>query len=49
MNNAAIAPKGTSWSALDNWHKVFDVNLFGYVLRTCHDRHIHGPFLTRAG
>ncbi|KAI0354789.1 NAD-P-binding protein [Trametes cingulata] len=31
MNNAAIAPKGTSWEALDNWRKVFDVNLFGVL------------------
>ncbi|KAI0694837.1 NAD(P)-binding protein [Earliella scabrosa] len=31
MNNAAIAPKGTSWTGLDNWHKVFDVNLFGVL------------------
>lgn len=31
MNNAAIAPKGTSWVGLENWHKVFDVNLFGVL------------------
>ncbi|RDX48899.1 NAD(P)-binding protein [Lentinus brumalis] len=31
MNNAAIAPKGTSWDGLDNWHKVFNVNLFGVL------------------
>lgn len=29
MNNAAIGAKGTSWDGLENWHKVFDVNLFG--------------------
>jgi NAD(P)-dependent dehydrogenase (short-subunit alcohol dehydrogenase family) len=29
MNNAGIACKGTSWEGLDNWHKVFDVNVFG--------------------
>ena len=32
MNNAAIAPKGTSWEGIDNWRKVFDVNLFGCAL-----------------
>ena len=31
MNNAAIGAKGTSWDGLENWHKVFDVNLFGCV------------------
>ncbi|KAI0652998.1 NAD-P-binding protein [Cubamyces menziesii] len=31
MNNAAIAPKGTSWEGIDNWRKVFDVNLFGVL------------------
>lgn len=31
MNNAAIAPKGTSWQGLENWHKVFNVNVFGCV------------------
>jgi NAD(P)-dependent dehydrogenase (short-subunit alcohol dehydrogenase family) len=31
MNNAGIGPKGTSWGGLDNWHKVFDVNVFGWV------------------
>lgn len=32
MNNAAIGgPTGTSWSGIDNWHKMFDVNLFGCV------------------
>lgn len=32
MNNAGIGPRGTSWEGLDNWHKVFEVNVFGYVL-----------------
>ncbi|KAH9850199.1 NAD-P-binding protein [Lenzites betulinus] len=31
MNNAAIAPVGKSWDGIDNWHKVFDVNLFGVL------------------
>ncbi|KAG7088764.1 hypothetical protein E1B28_012730 [Marasmius oreades] len=31
MNNAGIGPKGTSWDGLDNWKKVFDVNVFGIV------------------
>lgn len=32
MNNAGIiGAKGTSWDGLDNWKKIFDVNLFGYV------------------
>ncbi|EIW52378.1 NAD-P-binding protein [Trametes versicolor FP-101664 SS1] len=32
MNNAAVGePKGTSWSGIDNWHKMFDVNLFGVL------------------
>jgi len=31
MNNAGIGPKGTSWEGLDNWHKIFDVNVFGVV------------------
>ncbi|PPQ85001.1 hypothetical protein CVT25_010500, partial [Psilocybe cyanescens] len=31
MNNAGIGPKGTSWEGIDNWHKIFDVNLFGVV------------------
>ncbi|RPD56097.1 NAD(P)-binding protein [Lentinus tigrinus ALCF2SS1-6] len=31
MNNAAIAPKGTSWGGLENWQKVFNVNLFGVL------------------
>jgi len=29
MNNAGIGNKGTSWDGMDNWHKVFDVNVFG--------------------
>jgi len=31
MNNAGIGAKGTSWDGLDNWHKIFNVNLFGIV------------------
>ena len=31
MNNAGIAPKGTSWGGIENWKNVFDVNLFGCV------------------
>ena len=31
LNNAGIGLKGTSWDGLDNWHKIFDVNLFGCV------------------
>jgi len=31
MNNAGIGIKGTSWDGLDNWHRIFDVNLFGIV------------------
>ncbi|KAK7054375.1 hypothetical protein VNI00_003569 [Paramarasmius palmivorus] len=31
MNNAGIAPKGTSWDGIENWKKVFDVNVFGIV------------------
>ncbi|OBZ71320.1 hypothetical protein A0H81_08509 [Grifola frondosa] len=31
MNNAGIGPKGTSWEGLDQWHQVFDVNVFGIV------------------
>ncbi|KAI0952941.1 hypothetical protein AcW1_007291 [Taiwanofungus camphoratus] len=31
MNNAGIGPRGTSWEGLDNWHKVFEVNVFGVV------------------
>ena len=29
INNAGVAPKGTSWSGIDNWRKAFDVNVFG--------------------
>uniref|UniRef100_A0A8H8CF24 NAD(P)-binding protein n=1 Tax=Psilocybe cubensis TaxID=181762 RepID=A0A8H8CF24_PSICU len=29
MNNAGIGLKGTSWEGLDNWHKIFEVNVFG--------------------
>ncbi|KAF8349408.1 hypothetical protein F5887DRAFT_946004 [Amanita rubescens] len=31
LNNAGIAPKGDSWRGLDNWHKIFDVNIFGVI------------------
>ncbi|KAI0754559.1 NAD(P)-binding protein [Daedaleopsis nitida] len=31
MNNAAIGIKGSSWTGLDSWHKIFDVNLFGVL------------------
>jgi len=31
MNNAAIGTRGTSWEGLDNWKKVFDVNVFGVL------------------
>ncbi|KAK1227337.1 hypothetical protein PQX77_009659 [Marasmius sp. AFHP31] len=31
MNNAGIGAKGTSWDGLDNWKKVFDINVFGVV------------------
>ncbi|KAL1756068.1 hypothetical protein FB107DRAFT_261540 [Schizophyllum commune] len=31
INNAGVAPKGTSWSGIDNWRKAFDVNVFGIV------------------
>jgi len=31
MNNAGVGDKGTSWEGLDNWHKVFNVNVFGLV------------------
>ena len=32
LNNAAIPLKGASWGGVENWRKIFDVNLFGYVL-----------------
>ncbi|PPQ92913.1 hypothetical protein CVT25_009178, partial [Psilocybe cyanescens] len=31
MNNAGIGPRGTSWEGIDDWHKIFDVNLFGML------------------
>ncbi|GLB38181.1 putative short-chain dehydrogenases reductases (SDR) family protein [Lyophyllum shimeji] len=31
MNNAGIGIKGTSWEGLENWHKIFNVNVFGVV------------------
>ncbi|KAI0088531.1 NAD(P)-binding protein [Irpex rosettiformis] len=31
VNNAGIGPIGKSWEGLDNWHKVFDVNVFGVL------------------
>lgn len=39
MNNAGVGglngEKGTSWKGLNSWHKVFEVNLFGYVFNIC--------------
>ena len=29
MNNAGVGDVGTSWNGIENWRKVFDVNLFG--------------------
>lgn len=31
MNNAGIGARGTSWDGMENWKKIFDVNLFGVV------------------
>ncbi|KAK7689848.1 hypothetical protein QCA50_006487 [Cerrena zonata] len=31
MNNAGIGLRGTSWNGLDDWHKLFSVNLFGIL------------------
>ncbi|KAJ8523206.1 hypothetical protein ONZ45_g309 [Pleurotus djamor] len=31
MNNAGVGDRGTSWDGIENWRKVFDVNLFGIV------------------
>ncbi|EGN98190.1 hypothetical protein SERLA73DRAFT_138517 [Serpula lacrymans var. lacrymans S7.3] len=31
LNNAGIGPESTSWTGLDNWRKIFDVNVFGVV------------------
>lgn len=31
MNNAAIGPVGKSWEGLDNWHKIFSINVMGAV------------------
>ncbi|KAL5524224.1 hypothetical protein ACEPAF_9364 [Sanghuangporus sanghuang] len=31
LNNAGVGLRGSSWSGLDNWKKIFDVNLFGIV------------------
>jgi len=31
MNNAAIGPDSKSWEMLDNWTKIFDVNVFGVI------------------
>ncbi|THH02641.1 hypothetical protein EW026_g240 [Hermanssonia centrifuga] len=31
MNNAGVGARGTSWSGLDAWHKIMNVNLFGIV------------------
>lgn len=38
MNNAGVGAKGTSWSGLQGWHDVFDVNLFGLVRFTIYNR-----------
>jgi NAD(P)-dependent dehydrogenase (short-subunit alcohol dehydrogenase family) len=32
MNNAGIAENGNSWDGIENWKKVFDANLFGWVI-----------------
>jgi len=31
MNNAGVGIKGTSWEGIDNWKKIFDINVFGIV------------------
>ncbi|EAU85733.2 hypothetical protein CC1G_12449 [Coprinopsis cinerea okayama7 len=31
LNNAGIAAKGTSWDGMENWKKIFDVNVFGVI------------------
>ncbi|TEB24205.1 NAD(P)-binding protein, partial [Coprinellus micaceus] len=31
LNNAGIAPKGASWEGIENWNKVFEVNVFGVL------------------
>ncbi|EKM49773.1 uncharacterized protein PHACADRAFT_106145 [Phanerochaete carnosa HHB-10118-sp] len=31
MNNAGIGLRGTSWEGLENWQKIFEVNVFGIV------------------
>lgn len=31
LNNAGIAPPGKSWEGIDNWHKLFNVNVFGVL------------------
>ena len=31
LNNAGIGLRGTSWNGLENWKKIFDVNIYGYV------------------
>ncbi|XP_006462466.1 hypothetical protein AGABI2DRAFT_193604 [Agaricus bisporus var. bisporus H97] len=41
MNNAGIGIKGTSWEGIENWHKIFDVNLFGIV----NVQHTFAPFM----
>jgi NAD(P)-dependent dehydrogenase (short-subunit alcohol dehydrogenase family) len=33
FNNAGNGAKGTALDGLDNWKKVIDVNLWGYVFR----------------
>jgi len=41
MNNAGVGDKGTSWEGLDNWRKIFDINLFGIV----NVQHTFVPFM----
>ncbi|KAF9453150.1 NAD(P)-binding protein [Macrolepiota fuliginosa MF-IS2] len=41
MNNAGVGMKGTSWEGIENWHKIFDVNLFGIV----NVQHTFAPFM----
>jgi len=31
MNNAGVGDTGTSWDGIENWRKVFEVNLFGII------------------
>ena len=34
LNNAGIGLRGASWSGLDNWKQIFDVNVFGTMQMT---------------